>query len=1084
MAVDQAAGGRAAWQVSQQGNGRRACCTACKEEFALGETRLQTPGGSRFYHWHCLGKRSRAAAALQGAPGVPAAEVDRVRALLGEAAAEEAGPAPFEAMGAHDLPEPAPREEDTPGVPHLINMAWWDTVDAHTALAHKVATMRRVPSGLQAAWTEAMGKALEESVHGPSPLDRERAWKLVMFAPRLVFAATGPRGGRGASGKRAKRIQHDLSERLHAFWRGEWQPLWDMAHRRELRAAPVGADDIHSKVRRIHAMLDDGQVAGAVATLRRSGRAAAGHGVRDQLETLLPGRTTWDPAQADAPAAALSGETRERVSDALLKAFRKAPGGRAPGPDGSRNEHWRVLAADPAAAAALVEAALAWVGGEAPSVVDDWLCTGSLAALHKAGGGVRPLTVLAPFRRIVLTGVVAHTNPATRAAAGAHQYGLGVPGGADVQFKVLQAAARDRPGSVLVAVDVSNAFGTLSRSAVLSALGTALPGFGSLLSRLYARPALGLWRDSTGAVHELSTGVGVPQGCPLSPAAYAVALHHYVLRHLATRANWLITAYLDDVIVVVPSAEAEEFLRELTAALNSCGLTLNAAKTKVWLPPGHVHCPETLRQYVVDDIRVVGSTLSRRQDDDWDELALGSGGGARAMNAATDALRAFGETLRAALAAGLGPQEATAMLRWTAQGLPNHLLRAQLQDLHAVQGYDRVLRELWDDIVGEAMTDREWAQACLPLREGGLAAGAAGPRREAAHVAAWYAAAARAAAALGLPNAEALLATQATGTRGFLDAVAAYNGKLPTAAHHLQASLAHGERTRQKTLMEPLTEVLGAAARAGLPPRAAGRLLSCGGPGAGAFTLLPTAPEHRMHPDTYRLALRRRLLMEGHRLLRGLQPQTHCRNTSREGAVCGAALEPDQHHAVACERGGARVARHNRVRDLLARWLAKRSSGRVLTEQTVPQWQRRRRNPTTGLEDVETAVLDIAWTARGVSRAVDVVVVSSDTADDRIERARAAKAGLAAEEAARAKERRYPPGPLTPLLTPFAVECGGRVGDAARRLILDYVDRADGDSGASADALAFWQELSATLQTAVVEQLLSAHRPPVVGGGR
>ena len=81
------------------------------------------------------------------------------------------------------------------------------------------------------------------------------------------------------------------------------------------------------------------------------------------------------------------------------------------------------------------------------------------------------------------------------------------------------------------------------------------------------------------------------------------------------------------------------------------------------------------------------------------------------------------------------------MLRWTAQGLPNHLLRAQLVDLQAAQAFDR-LRGLWDRLLDEAQTDREWAQACLPLRGGGLAAGAAEPRREAAHVAARCAAAA------------------------------------------------------------------------------------------------------------------------------------------------------------------------------------------------------------------------------------------------------------------------------------------------------------------------------------------------------
>ncbi|CAK0862968.1 unnamed protein product, partial [Prorocentrum cordatum] len=966
-----------------------------------------------------------------------------------------------------------------------LDAAWWDTVDVPNSLGHKVATTRRVPAGLQGAWAEAMGKVLRESVGGQTAQDRERAWKFVIFAPRLIFAATGARGGRGANGKRAKHIKNDIAERLHAFWRGEWQELWEAAHRRELRVGAATAVDVTSRVRRVNTLLEDGQVAGAVATLRRSGQTAAGPGVHDRLRALFPEADTWDAAQDDATATPLAAETRQQLGDAIAAAFRKAKGGRAPGLDSSRNEHWRVLAADTEAVDALVEAALAWVEGSSPPVVDEWLRTGAITALHKASGGVRPLTVLAPFRRIVLTGFVAHTKAATRAAAGSYQYGLGVPGGADVQFMALQAAVHDRPGSVLVAVDVSNAFGTLARQGVIASLRGALPEYGSLLARLYARPAVGLWRDGTGDTRELRTGAGVPQGCPLSPAAFAAALHQLALQHFSARLQWLVTAYLDDVVAVVPSAEAEEYLRQLSGLLGPGGLVLDPSKTKVWLPPGTAHCPPSLRQYVKDELQVVGCSLTRRQDDDWDALAAGAGGGVRAMGAAAETLRAFGQTLREARAAGLGPQEATAMLRWTAQGLPNHLLRAHLQDLVAVRAYDTVLRGLWNDVLGVDMSDREWVQSCLPLRDGGLAAGAAEPRREAAHIAAWLDAAPRVAAALGAPSAEALLAARAAGAQGFEAAVVTYNASVG-AAHCLQTSLAQGERHRQKDLVGPRMEVIAGVAKAGLDRRERGRLLSAGGPGAGAFTMLPTKPEHRMAPELYRISLRRRLLMAGARLLRGLEPQTHCRNTSQGGVLCGAVLDTDQHHALACETGGRRVARHDRIRDLLARWLARRVPAWVQKEQTVPQWQRTRRAVVDGVETarVETAVLDVVWARQGCTRAVDVVDVSPDSTDEREARARAAKAGLAAEDAARDKARRYPPGPTTPLLIPFAIETGGRVGSSARQLILDHLDRSDGEAGASADAVAFWQELSAVLQAAVAEQLLSAHKPPVVGGGR
>eukprot|EP00959_Pyramimonas_sp_CCMP1952_P127584 2668725-Pyramimonas_sp.AAC.1 len=88
----------------------------------------------------------------------------------------------FQAEGAQVGPVgPGPAlhdPEDPLGASQLLHMAWWDTVDVPNSLGHKVATMRRVPAGLQGAWAEAMGKALRESVGGQTAQDRERAWKL------------------------------------------------------------------------------------------------------------------------------------------------------------------------------------------------------------------------------------------------------------------------------------------------------------------------------------------------------------------------------------------------------------------------------------------------------------------------------------------------------------------------------------------------------------------------------------------------------------------------------------------------------------------------------------------------------------------------------------------------------------------------------------------------------------------------------------------------------------------------------------------------------------------------------------------
>ncbi|CAK0900854.1 unnamed protein product, partial [Prorocentrum cordatum] len=158
----------------------------------------------------------------------------------------------------------------------------------------------------------------------------------------------------------------------------------------------------------------------------------------------------------------------------------------------------------------------------------------------------------------------------------------------------------------------------------------------------------------------------------------------------------------------------------------------------------------------------------------------------------------------------------------------------------------------------------------------------------------------------------------------FASAWATYDAKVGNATHCLQVSAAQGERSRQKDLMRPVMNVVDASAKAGLDDRTPVRIQSCGGPGAGAFTLLPTAPEQRMAADLCWLSLRMRLQNVGPWLLRGHALQIHCRDMSRDGVICLWMHDPDQHHAIACETGPARSARHNRIRDLLARWLAKR----------------------------------------------------------------------------------------------------------------------------------------------------------------
>eukprot|EP00975_Prorocentrum_lima_P031125 6535308-Prorocentrum_lima.AAC.1 len=91
-----------------------------------------------------------------------------------------------------------------------------------------------------------------------------------------------------------------------------------------------------------------------------------------------------------------------------------------------------------------------------------------------------------------------------------------------------------------------------------------------------------------------------------------------------------------------------------------------------------------------------------------------------------------------------------------------------------------------------------------------------------------------------------------------------------------------------------------------------------------------------------------------------LQPgaPTLCHNiVLHSGERCGHALGTDAlHHLLTCQAGPGRNARHNRLRDFLAKWLQERMLGQVRTEQVIDSWVK-----TDAKGTVIQGKRDVAW---------------------------------------------------------------------------------------------------------------------------
>ena len=131
---------------------------------------------------------------------------------------------------------------------------------------------------------------------------------------------------------------------------------------------------------------------------------------------------------------------------------------------------------------------------------------------------------------------------------------------------------------VVLQVDVSNAFNTIDRNAVLQGAVSFSPAMYPWLRFLYEQPAHLICQGQ-----RLLSRTGVHQGCPLGPAAFVVGLHSAALSIKMHGLTWGVF-YLDDGVLVGPSSRVREAFRSLRQNMSAVGLAVNKSKCVLWGP--------------------------------------------------------------------------------------------------------------------------------------------------------------------------------------------------------------------------------------------------------------------------------------------------------------------------------------------------------------------------------------------------------------------------------------------------------------------------------------------------------------------
>ena len=125
---------------------------------------------------------------------------------------------------------------------------------------------------------------------------------------------------------------------------------------------------------------------------------------------------------------------------------------------------------------------------------------------------------------------------------------------------------------MLLQLDATAAFNTISRHAAREEAAAGAPCMVSAFATWLCRPSRAIFVQADGTVAHFCTHVGIEQGCPASPAAYALAARRAVdmlLAHLqgAGFATARAFAYMDDTSVIIPAAAADAALDATDRAL-------------------------------------------------------------------------------------------------------------------------------------------------------------------------------------------------------------------------------------------------------------------------------------------------------------------------------------------------------------------------------------------------------------------------------------------------------------------------------------------------------------------------------------
>ena len=393
----------------------------------------------------------------------------------------------------------------------------------------------------------------------------------------------------------------------------------------------------------------------------------------------------------------------------VAQAIKSFPNGSAGGPDGLRPQHMKDMTNLSNVEASSLLMALASFStlvleGKTPPAIRPFLFGATLVALDKKGGGVRPIAISCTLRRLVAKIV----NDASNLLA-PWQLGYGISGGAEAAVHATRLYFNQlQPDHALIKLDFRNAFKSVRRDKMLSAVQDRAPSIYPFVHSVYSSPSSLFWDDRT-----LSFSEGVQQGDPLGPLLFCLAIYHH-----STLSAEFCVEYLDDITLGGPTEEIPHDL-EVIESFAEIGLILNNQKSEI------ICNDPVMRGTIIMALPGARAVETSRA------TLLGSpiGNSCCISNALKDkinALEVLGDRLQHITA-----HDGILLLR-NSFSIPKLLYTLRTSPCFLstnLSAYDVLLKSIVSNVTNICFGDDDpaWTQATLPVRYGGLGFRSAAP---------------------------------------------------------------------------------------------------------------------------------------------------------------------------------------------------------------------------------------------------------------------------------------------------------------------------------------------------------------------